>query len=79
MRGAVKAALPLSGNTQRWKRRVTACMFWDTNNTVRPVCPSWSILSRHSFWNAASPTASTSSTIRIAGSKCAAMANGPLL
>ena len=39
----------------------------------RPATTS-RILPRHFFWNSASPTASTSSTIRISGSRCAATA-----
>ena len=42
-------------------------MLWLTNRTVRPSARSRPILPRHFFWNATSPTASTSSTIRISG------------
>ena len=49
--------------------RVIACMLCDTNNTVRPWLPTSCIFSRHFFWNRASPTASTSSTSRISGSR----------
>ena len=46
-------------------------MLWETNSTaVRPVPLSSSIRPRHFFWNEASPTASTSSTSRISGSRC---------
>ena len=48
---------------------------WETNSTVRPVLPSSSMRPRQRRWNSASPTASTSSTNRISGSRCAATAN----
>ena len=44
-------------------------MLCETNSTVRPVPLNSSMRPRHFFWNAASPTASTSSTSRISGSK----------
>ena len=40
--------------------------------TVRPWCPTSSILDRHLRWKRASPTARTSSTNRISVSRCAA-------
>ena len=42
-----------------------AAMLWLTNSTVRPLALTSRILPRHFFWNAASPTASTSSTSRM--------------
>ena len=57
-------------------RASTAAMLWLTNRTVLPPVPATSpILPRHFRWNSASPTASTSSTTRISGSRCAATAN----
>ena len=53
----------------------TAPMLWLTNSTVRPWRATVPILPRHFFWNAASPTASTSSTTRMSGSRCAATEN----
>ena len=58
----------------------TASIWWETNRIVRP--PPWplvplatsDILPMHFFWKLASPTASTSSTIRICGSRWAATA-----
>ena len=49
-------------------------MLWLTNSTVRPLRATSSILPRHFCWKSASPTARTSSTIRISGSRCAATA-----
>ncbi len=46
-------------------------MLWLTNTTVRPLPPMSCILPRHFSWNEASPTASTSSTSRISGCRCA--------
>ena len=53
----------------------TASMLWLTNRIVRPSRTTSPILPRHFFWKLASPTASTSSTIRISGSRWAATAN----
>ena len=51
-------------------------MLWLTNSTVLPLRrETSSIFPRHFFWNSASPTARTSSTTRISGSRCAATAN----
>ena len=47
-------------------------MLCETNTTVRPDSPMSSIRPRQRRWNSASPTASTSSTSRISGSRCAA-------
>ena len=44
-----------------------AAMLWLTRRTVRPPRATSSILSRHLRWKCRSPTASTSSTIRISG------------
>ena len=66
--------VPLFKRMDRSHRRVIAGMLWETKSTVRPRCPTSSILPRHFFWNAASPTARTSSTSRISGSRCAATA-----
>ena len=52
-----------------------AAMLWLTKTTVRPSCETSPILPRHLRWNDASPTASTSSTMRMSGSRCAATAN----
>ena len=53
----------------------SAAVLWLTKSTVRPSVFVTSLtLFRHFFWNWASPTASTSSTIRISDSRCAAMA-----
>ena len=46
----------------------TAPVLWLTNNTVCPSLATRAILSRHFCWNRKSPTASTSSRIRISGS-----------
>ena len=46
-----------------------------SGRTVLPSPLTSSIFPRHLRWKAASPTASTSSTIRISGSRCAATAN----
>ena len=58
-----------------WHRARTALMLCETNSTVRPSRLTSFILPRHLFWNSASPTASTSSTIKISGLRCAATAN----
>ena len=50
-------------------------MLWLTKRTVRPLRLTWPIFPRHFCWNWASPTASTSSTTRISGSRCDATAN----
>ena len=47
----------------------------ETRMIVRRCSFSSAILFRHFAWNAASPTARTSSTRRISGSMCAATAN----
>ena len=49
-------------------------MLWLTKRTVRPWLETSCILPRHFFWNSASPTARTSSTTRISGSRWAATA-----
>ena len=59
----------------REQSRLIVVELWLTNNTVCPSAAIFPIFPRHFFWNAASPTASTSSTIRISGSRCAATAN----
>ena len=68
--------LPVLSSTHRLVSVEIACMLWLTNSTVRPrpwrrpsSCPGTSSGTR------ASPTASTSSTIRISGSRWAATAN----
>ena len=48
---------------------------WETNSTVRPRLAERSSDPRHLRWKAASPTASTSSTMSTSGSRCAATAN----
>ena len=50
-------------------------MLCETKRTVRPEAPMSSILPRHRRWNSESPTARTSSTRRISGSRCAATEN----
>ena len=52
----------------------TAAKLWLTNSTVRPLPATSDMRLRHLVWNSASPTASTSSTIRISGSRWAATA-----
>ena len=50
-------------------------MLWLTNRTVRPSpLATFFIRPRQRFWNSASPTARTSSTIRTSGSRWAATA-----
>ena len=49
-------------------------MLWLTKIIVRPSRATSPILPMHFFWKAASPTASTSSTSRISGSRWAATA-----
>ena len=46
----------------------------DTSSSVVPLWITWRIRSRHFCWNVASPTASTSSTMRMLGSRNAAIA-----
>ena len=50
-------------------------MLCETNSTVLPLAPNVSMRPRQRAWNSASPTASTSSTRSISGSKCAATEN----
>ena len=66
---------PASSRIVRSQSRAIAGMLWDTKSTVRPFRPTSCILSRHLRWKATSPTASTSSTSRISGSRCAATLN----
>ena len=49
-------------------------MSWLTNNTVPADERTSRILPKHFFWNAASPTANTSSKIRISGRRWMATA-----
>ena len=56
---------PRRSTTAREHRLVIAAMLWLTNSTVRPSVATSRILPRHFRWNSASPTASTSSTMRI--------------
>ena len=63
--------LPLLRIITLLQRLVIACILWLTNNTVRPSVAESPILPKHFFWNSASPTARTSSTTSISGSKCA--------
>ena len=70
-----KSSRPWLSSSAREHSRVIADMLWLTNRTVRPPRPTSCILPRHFCWNAASPTANTSSTMRISGSRCAATAN----
>ena len=60
---------------QRVHSASIAAMLWLTNRMVRESRRATSpIFPRHFFWNSASPTASTSSTTRISGSRWAATA-----
>src|SRR3989344_5762392 len=72
--GAPSAARrPFSSSIARVHKLCMAPMLCDTKKIVRPsFFVTSSILPRHFFWNSASPTASTSSTKRISGSRCAA-------
>ena len=69
---------PSSIQMHRVHRFSTAAMLCETKSTVRPPLRRSPIALMHFFWKAASPTASTSSTMRISGSKCAATANPSL-
>ena len=61
--------VPRSIQTTDLQSRLTAARLWLTKITVLP-CPATSfIFPKHFFWNSASPTASTSSTIRTSGSR----------
>ena len=73
--GPSRMTRPLSSRIVRSHSRATACMLCETKTTVRPDAPKSCIRPRQRFWNSASPTASTSSTSRISGSRCAATAN----
>ena len=53
----------------------TAGMLWLTKRTVQPLSPTSRIRPMHLRWNAMSPTARTSSTIRTSGLSDAATAN----
>ena len=66
---------PIFQHHPRWHSERMEAMLCDTTSTVRPCRATSPIFPRHFFWNAASPTASTSSTSRISGSRCAATAN----
>ena len=71
----IKSIIPFLSITPRVQRLRTAAMLWLTNRTVRPSPLLTScILPMAFFWNSASPTARTSSTTRISGSRWAAMA-----
>src|SRR5438270_129709 len=65
---------PCSRNTDRVHNAWITAMLWLTT-TVRPSDAISPIFPRHLRWNAASPTASTSSTISSSGSRWAATAN----
>src|SRR6185312_4593729 len=54
-----------------------AAMLWLTSKIVRPSPRMERSLSRHLRWNSASPTARTSSTTRISGSRCTAAKRQP--
>ena len=69
------ASRPFSNSTARVHSALIAVMLWLTKRTVRPLRLTWPIFPRHFCWNWASPTASTSSTTRISGSRCDATAN----
>ncbi|HEY3788896.1 MAG TPA: ATP-binding cassette domain-containing protein [Urbifossiella sp.] len=73
--GPSNAQRPASKSTQRVVSCAIAWALWLTNSTVRPERSTSFILPRHFSWNCASPTASTSSTMRISGSRWAATAN----
>ena len=66
---------PASSQIPLWQSVWIAIILWLTKSTVRPSFATLPIFPKHFFWNSASPTASTSSTIKISGSKCAATAN----
>ncbi len=66
---------PRSSSIARSQKRSTACMSWVTNTIVRPSALSLRKRSKHFCWNAASPTASTSSISTTSASTCVATAN----
>ncbi len=57
---------------------LTDAILWLTNSTVLPLFETSCILPIHLFWNSESPTANTSSIIRISESKKAATAKASL-
>ena len=73
--GRSATTVPWLSRMPRVHRFATAPRLWLTKRIVRPVEATSLILPMHFFWNAASPTASTSSTNRISGLRCAATAN----
>ena len=52
----------------------TVGRLWDTSTMVRPSARSSEMRSQHFIWKPSSPTASTSSTMRISGSTLMATA-----
>ena len=65
---SIATSSPRSISIARSQKRSTADMSWVTNTIVLPAALSCSNCSKHFCWNAASPTASTSSTSRMSAS-----------
>ena len=55
--------------------RLMRSIEWLTTTIVLPSRCIWRTRARHFFWNASSPTASTSSTSRMSGSRLTATEN----